>query len=381
MGALAGAAAPCGGGLERRRGATGRSSGDRLARRQLHLRRGRALARQRLRAVRDALRDRPGRLRLRGLGLRVRPGADLRGIEANGCHRSDVAPIRSAPVAVDGEGQPRLLGGEGRERLAGVDGRAGGTSARRRRSISWRRSRGATTCGWSSLTVGANDVGFGELVAGCALDWARSSEDDPALCRGERRPTSKPRCRRWSGVWPKALRGDPGDDGRRRLPAPGLPAGDDGLRVAVPGRALDPLSRGRLEPAEPRVAARSGTPTPTGPRARAIGSIVAAMRRGRGRRRRRVPRPPPRPRRPPALRPPLAPGRPGGPVAGERRVGSPPRLRPGLQPRIPAPQRLRPARDRRLHRPPLREPARRLRLPGDARPQLRRRDAALDPLG
>jgi hypothetical protein len=33
------------------------------------------------------------------------------------------------------------------------------------------------------VTAGANDVGFGELVAGCALDWARGSELDPALCR------------------------------------------------------------------------------------------------------------------------------------------------------------------------------------------------------
>ncbi len=105
-----------------------------------------------------------------------------------------------------------------------------------------------------------------------------------------------------------------------------------------------------------------------------VGSIVAAMRRGRRCGRRRVPRPPPRSRRPPALRPPLAPGRPGGPVADERRVGPPPRLRPGLQPRVAAPQRLRPARDRRLHRPPLRRPARRLLLLGDARPRLRRRD-------
>ena len=37
------------------------------------------------------------------------------------------------------------------------------------------------------VTVGANDVGFGELVAGCALDWARSSELDPVFCRGSAR--------------------------------------------------------------------------------------------------------------------------------------------------------------------------------------------------
>jgi lysophospholipase L1-like esterase len=35
------------------------------------------------------------------------------------------------------------------------------------------------------VTVGANDVGFGELVAECALDWARSPEDEEATCHRE----------------------------------------------------------------------------------------------------------------------------------------------------------------------------------------------------
>jgi hypothetical protein len=33
--------------------------------------------------------------------------------------------------------------------------------------------------------VGGNDVGFGELVGECALDWARSPEDEPDTCHGE----------------------------------------------------------------------------------------------------------------------------------------------------------------------------------------------------
>jgi hypothetical protein len=35
------------------------------------------------------------------------------------------------------------------------------------------------------VTAGANDVGFGGLVADCALDWARSDEADPRYCRGQ----------------------------------------------------------------------------------------------------------------------------------------------------------------------------------------------------
>jgi hypothetical protein len=102
--------------------------------------------------------------------------------EANDCHRSDVAPILSAPVAVAEKVNlacsgarvanvwPEAVGGLGHfgeppqaDQLAAIAQRADVRMV--------------------VLTVGANDVGFGELVAGCALDWARSSEDDPALCR------------------------------------------------------------------------------------------------------------------------------------------------------------------------------------------------------
>jgi lysophospholipase L1-like esterase len=102
--------------------------------------------------------------------------------DANDCHRSDVAPIRSAPVAVAEKvnlacsgarlanvwpaamgGQPHFGEAPQTDQLAAV--------ARR------------DDVRLIVLTVGANDVGFGGLVVGCALDWARSSEEDPALCR------------------------------------------------------------------------------------------------------------------------------------------------------------------------------------------------------
>jgi GDSL-like Lipase/Acylhydrolase family len=104
--------------------------------------------------------------------------------EESGCHRSDVAPIRSAPVAVEEKVNLACSGA----RIANVwPASAGGqrylgeppqtdqlTAIARRDDVRM-----------IVLTVGANDVGFGELVAGCALDWARSPEDDPALCRGD----------------------------------------------------------------------------------------------------------------------------------------------------------------------------------------------------
>lgn len=105
------------------------------------------------------------------------------GSDAGACHRSDVAPIRSAPVAVEEKVNlacsgattanvwPVAIGGEAHfgeppqaDRLAAV-----AADADVRMVV---------------VTVGANDLGFGGLVASCALDWARSSEDDPLLCRG-----------------------------------------------------------------------------------------------------------------------------------------------------------------------------------------------------
>lgn len=103
--------------------------------------------------------------------------------ERSGCHRSDVAPIASAPAPVDekvnlacsgarvGNVLPSAMGGRPHfGQVPQVD--ALGEVARR------------DEVKMVVVTVGANDVGFGELVAGCALDWARSSELDPVLCRG-----------------------------------------------------------------------------------------------------------------------------------------------------------------------------------------------------
>jgi len=104
--------------------------------------------------------------------------------EENDCHRSDVAPILSAPVAVAEKLNLACSGA----RLANVWPAASGGQAHfgeppqadqlgavaRRNDVRM-----------VVLTVGANDVGFGKLVAGCALDWARSSEQDPVLCRGD----------------------------------------------------------------------------------------------------------------------------------------------------------------------------------------------------
>jgi hypothetical protein len=103
--------------------------------------------------------------------------------EANGCHRSDVAPIVSAPVAV--EERPNLACSGARvENLWPTmwGGRAHFGEAPQADQLATVARRDQVRM--VVVTAGANDVGFGELVAGCALGWARSSVDDPALCGG-----------------------------------------------------------------------------------------------------------------------------------------------------------------------------------------------------
>jgi lysophospholipase L1-like esterase len=101
--------------------------------------------------------------------------------EDDDCHRSDVAPIRSAPIAVGEKANLACSGAQtvnvwraagGGQPHFGEPPQADQLAALARRD----------DVRLVVLTVGANDVGFGGLVADCALDWARSSLDDPSYC-------------------------------------------------------------------------------------------------------------------------------------------------------------------------------------------------------
>jgi len=103
--------------------------------------------------------------------------------EEDGCHRSDVAPIQSAPVPVGEKVNLACSGAKavnlwpsaaGGEPHFGEAPQADALAAVARRD----------DVRMVVVTVGANDTGFGALVAGCALDWARSSERSPVYCHG-----------------------------------------------------------------------------------------------------------------------------------------------------------------------------------------------------
>jgi GDSL-like Lipase/Acylhydrolase family len=115
-------------------------------------------------------------------GCRYDPHLVYGDTEDSGCHRSDVAPIRSAPISV-GEAVNLACSGaqtvdlwpssDGGEWLRGEPPQADLLAAVARRD----------DVRLIVVTVGANDVGFGGLVARCALDWVRSDPADPRFCR------------------------------------------------------------------------------------------------------------------------------------------------------------------------------------------------------
>jgi lysophospholipase L1-like esterase len=101
--------------------------------------------------------------------------------EANDCHRSDVAPIESAPIAVDTKVNLACSGARARDLWPGDEG---GTPhfeeppQADQLAVVARRDDVRMVV----VTVGANDVGFGGLVAECAVEWARSPEGERATC-------------------------------------------------------------------------------------------------------------------------------------------------------------------------------------------------------
>jgi lysophospholipase L1-like esterase len=104
--------------------------------------------------------------------------------EANDCHRSDVAPILSAPIAVDERFNLACSGAKARDLWPGDEGGTahfGEPPEADQLAVVARRDEVRMVV----VTVGANDVGFGELVAECAVDWARSPEGEEATCHRE----------------------------------------------------------------------------------------------------------------------------------------------------------------------------------------------------
>jgi lysophospholipase L1-like esterase len=118
------------------------------------------------------------------LGCEYDPARVYGASEANDCHRSDVAPILSVTIAVDEKVNLACSGAKARDLWPADEG---GTvhfeepPQADQLAVVARRDDVRMVV----VTVGANDVGFGELVAECAVDWARSPEGEEATCHRE----------------------------------------------------------------------------------------------------------------------------------------------------------------------------------------------------
>jgi lysophospholipase L1-like esterase len=171
-----------------------------------------------------------------GLGCEYDPARVYGASEANDCHRSDVAPIVSAPIEVDEKVNLACSGARARDLWPGAEG---GTvhfeeppEADQLAAVARRDDVRMVV-----VTVGANDVGFGELVAGCAVDWARSPEGEQATCHPEAEAHIQ-------GALPDAIRGITAalHGARRTLRADGYARSD--YRLVAMGYA-SPFPEGR----------------------------------------------------------------------------------------------------------------------------------------
>jgi lysophospholipase L1-like esterase len=102
----------------------------------------------------------------------------------NGCDRSAMAPIRSAPIDVDDKVNLACSGAKTENIWRAASG------GKSHRGEPPQADQLATVARHFDvelvvLTVGANDLGFAGIVADCALDWARSSPDDPRYCHSD----------------------------------------------------------------------------------------------------------------------------------------------------------------------------------------------------
>lgn len=118
------------------------------------------------------------------LGCEYDPTRVYGASDGNDCHRSDVAPILSVPIEVEEKVNLACSGAKARDLWPGDEGgtkQFGEPPEADQLAAVARRDDVLMVV----VTVGANDVGFGELVADCALDWARSPEGEEATCHRE----------------------------------------------------------------------------------------------------------------------------------------------------------------------------------------------------
>ncbi len=108
----------------------------------------------------------------------------LGGTDGTGCHRSDVAEVLSASTGVQEEVNLACSGASTANVFRAVSGGVprGGEAPQADRLAAVARDRDVKLV---VLSVGGNDLGFGDIIAACATAWTTSSAAAPRYCRDQ----------------------------------------------------------------------------------------------------------------------------------------------------------------------------------------------------
>lgn len=108
----------------------------------------------------------------------------VEGTYSNGCHRSDVADIRSAAISVTAKVNLACSGATTsnifRATSGGVSRNGEGPQADRLRTVATNYNVKLVV-----LSIGGNDLGFSDIIIDCTSDWSTSSADNPDYCQPE----------------------------------------------------------------------------------------------------------------------------------------------------------------------------------------------------
>lgn len=108
----------------------------------------------------------------------------LEGTYDNGCHRSDVAPIRSTSISVSVKVNLACSGATTSNVFRSWNGGRwrNGEAPQADRLSTVARDRAVKLV---TLSIGGNDLGFADIIIDCTSDWSTSSSSNPDYCRPE----------------------------------------------------------------------------------------------------------------------------------------------------------------------------------------------------
>jgi lysophospholipase L1-like esterase len=108
----------------------------------------------------------------------------LEGTYDNGCHRSDVADIRSAAISVSQKVNLACSGAVTQNIFRSVSGGTSrnGEAPQADRLLTHAQGKNVKLV---VLSIGGNDLGFSSIIIDCTSDWSTSSSDNPDYCQPE----------------------------------------------------------------------------------------------------------------------------------------------------------------------------------------------------